>query len=102
MLIQNAGKVYNFDSTKSDETEKSRFKPDLIEPIGQGGFAKLFKAKFHGDFVAMKYIPLDKVKDGYEYDKNSYGFHEYQNQETARAITFEKNQIHDNLSLISF
>ena len=59
----------------------SAFKPDLIEQLGEGGFAKVFKAKFHGRIVAMKYIPLDKVKDGYQYRINSYGLHEYENQE---------------------
>ena len=61
--------------------EKRAFKPDLIEQLGEGGFAKVFKAKFHGREVAMKYIPLDKVKDGYKFDEKSYGVHEYLNQE---------------------
>ena len=59
----------------------SAFKPDLIEELGQGGFAKVFKAKFHGKHVAMKFIPLDKVKHSYAYDDESYGLHEYVNQE---------------------
>ena len=53
----------------------------MIGPLGEGGFAKVFKAKFHGKDVAMKYIPLDKVKNGYQYRKGSYGLHEYINQE---------------------
>ena len=60
---------------------KSAFKPDLIEELGQGGFAKVFKANFHGKHVAMKYIPLDKVKNDYKYEKESYGCHEYYYQE---------------------
>ena len=60
---------------------KSAFKPDLIEELGEGDFAKVFKAKFHGKHVAMKYIPLDKVKEDYQYRTKSYGFHEYYNQE---------------------
>ena len=67
---------------------KSTFKPDLIEPLGEGGFAKVFKAKFHGTIVAMKYIPLDKVKDGYEYSFDSYGLHEYNNQEKVYLSAF--------------
>ena len=69
------------------ENKKSGFKPDLIEPIGQGGYAKVFKARFHGSFVAMKYIPLDKVKDEYAYKTVSYGLHEYFNQVKVFPVT---------------
>ena len=51
--------------------------------VGEGGQAKVFKAKFHGKDVAMKYIPLDKVKDGYKYHyHDSYGCSEFCQQET--------------------
>ena len=53
----------------------------MIEELGQGGFAKVFKAKFHGKIVAMKYIPLDRVKEDYKYEIESYGCHEYCNQD---------------------
>ena len=49
--------------------------------MGEGGQAKVFKAKFHEKDVAMKYIPLDNVKDGYEYKSGSYGCHEFHYQE---------------------
>ena len=49
--------------------------------LGQGGQAKVFKAKFHGNDVAMKFIPLDHVKDGFEYEVTSYGCHEFFFQE---------------------
>ena len=49
--------------------------------LGEGGQAKVFKAKFHGKDVAMKYIPLDKIKDRYEYDISSYGCSEFRMQE---------------------
>ena len=50
--------------------------------MGEGGQAKVFKAKFHGKDVAMKYIPMDKVKDGYRYDfLDSYGCNEFYQQE---------------------
>ena len=62
-------------------TFKSNFKPNLISPLGEGGQAKVFKGKFHGKDVAMKYIPLDKFKDGYEYKWFSYGCSEYYSQE---------------------
>ena len=64
----------------------SAFEPDLIELLGEGGFAKVFKANFHGRVVAMKYIPLDKIKDGYEFKETSYGFHEYANQEKVYSL----------------
>ena len=62
-------------------TTKSNFKPKLISQLGEGGQAKVFKGEFHGKDVAMKYIPLDKVKDGYDYNKNTYGCSEYVLQE---------------------
>ena len=49
--------------------------------LGEGGQAKVFKAKFHGKDVAMKYIPLDHVKDDYKYDGYEYGCHEFYWQE---------------------
>ena len=62
-------------------TIKSDFKPKLVSPLGEGGQAKVFKGKFHGKEVAMKYIPLDKVKDEYQYDYESYGCEEFYDQE---------------------
>ena len=61
--------------------KKSDFEPKLESQLGEGGQAKVFKAKFHGQDVAMKYVPLDKVKDNYEYKRNSYGCHEFYQQE---------------------
>ena len=49
--------------------------------MGEGGQAKVYKAKFHGKDVAMKFIPLDHAKDGYEYREVSYGCHEFYWQE---------------------
>ena len=49
--------------------------------MGEGGQAKVFKGEFHGKDVAMKYIPLDKVKDGYKYKASSYGSSEFNEQE---------------------
>ena len=62
-------------------TSESNFKPNLVSELGEGGQAKVFKAKFHGKDVAMKYIPLDKVKHGYKYDVSSYGCSEFHYQE---------------------
>ena len=77
-------------------TIKSNFKPNLLSPLGEGGQAKVFKGKFHGKDVAMKYIPLDKVKGDYEYEWTSYGCHEFYEQEkfsepkTKKKMLFSK------------
>ena len=52
-----------------------------MSQLGEGGQAKVFKGQFHGKDVAMKYIPLDKIKDGYRYDHKSYGCSEFVSQE---------------------
>ena len=63
-------------------TVERNFKPTLISQLGEGGQAKVFKGMFHGREVAMKYIPLDNVKDGYKYDAyKSYGCSEFYFQE---------------------
>ena len=49
--------------------------------MGEGGQAKVFKAKFHGKDVAMKFISLDHVKSNYRYECNSIGCHEFYGQE---------------------
>ena len=62
-------------------TFKSNFKPKLISKLGEGGQAKVFKCNFHGNDVAMKYVPLNKFKDGYQYRDRSYGCDEFYFQE---------------------
>ena len=62
-------------------TIERNFKPKLVSKLGEGGQAKVFKATFHGKDVAMKYIPLDKVKNSYEYEYNSYGCAEFFDQD---------------------
>ena len=67
-------------------TIESHFKPKLISKLGEGGQAKVYKATFHGEDVAMKYIPLDKVKDEYEYKTTSYGCNEFYVQEKFQEM----------------
>ena len=57
---------------------KKHFQAEIGVGVGRGQ-AKVYKAKFHGKDVAMKYIPLDHVENGYRY--NSYGCHEFDQQE---------------------
>ena len=76
-------------------TIRSNFKPKLISKLGEGGQAKVFKATFHGKDVAMKYIPLDKLQDCYEYDRDSYGCYEFYEQEK-----FSELQLLENMSLL--
>ena len=72
---------------------ESNFKPNLVSQLGEGAQAKVFKAKFHGKDVAMKYIPLDKAKYNYQYEWGSYGCHEFFYQkkflEYSTRIKFE-------------
>ena len=81
-------------------TIKSNFKPNLVSPLGEGGQAKVFKAEFHGEDVAMKYIPLDKVKDNYEYKFTTYGCNELWSQEEfskyKKALILRKAGMHFN------
>ena len=65
---------------------KRNFKPNLTSKLGEGGQAKVFKAKFHGKDVAIKYVPLDMVKDDYKYDDGSYGCNEFYMQEKFPLI----------------
>ena len=69
-------------------TDESNFKPNLVSNLGEGGQAKVFKAEFHGKKVAMKYIPLDKVKNQYKYDYNSYGCEEFYDQEKFYKVQY--------------
>ena len=68
---------------KSDET-RTGFPFELIEPIGEGGFATVYRGKFHQGEAAFKFIPIDL--DGYKYDWNSVGIYEYRNQEKINKI----------------
>ena len=68
-------------------TSERNFKPNLVSTLGEGGQAKVFKGKFHGKDVAMKYIPLDKVRDNYEYRTYSYGCDEFYWQEKFSKLS---------------
>ena len=67
-------------------TIESNFKPKLLEKMGEGGQAKVFKGNFHGKHVAMKYIPLDNCRDGYGYQRGSYGCSEFWQQEKFSEV----------------
>ena len=70
---------------KCDE-KRTGFPFELIEPIGKGGFATVFRGKFHQREAAFKFIPIDM--DGYDYDLNSVGIYEYRKQEKINKINF--------------
>ena len=57
----------------------------LTAPLGEGGFAKVFRGDFHGGKAAFKFIPI--VKEGYKYDIYSVGIWEYYQQEKINKIT---------------
>ena len=50
-----------------------------MRQLGSGGFATVYQGLFHGVERAFKVIPLDEEK--HKYDVDSYGCHEYFNQE---------------------
>ena len=69
--------------------------------MGEGGQAKVFKAKFHDKYVAMKYVPLDHVKHIYKYTEICYGCHEFYEQEKLligvmtffSIVNFDKDEV---------
>ena len=63
---------------KADD-KRIGFPFNLTAPLGEGGFATVFRGEFHGGKVAFKFIPIKK--DGYEYAYNSVGIWEYYQQE---------------------
>ena len=73
---------------------RTGFPFELIEPIGEGGYATVYRGAFHDGEAAFKFVPIDL--DGYEYTDSSVGLHEYFQQEKINKITE-----YDNLSLIS-
>ena len=78
------------------------FKPNLVSQLGEGAQAKVYKAKFHGKDVAMKYIPLDKVKYDYQYKWESYGCHEFFYQkEFSKKIACKKFETEDDLKQLA-
>ena len=69
---------------KCDE-KRSGFPFELIEPIGEGGFATVFRGAFHDGEAAFKFVPIEK--DGYKYEIDSVGIHEYCRQEKMNKLT---------------
>ena len=50
--------------------------------MGSGGFAQVYEGLYHGILRAFKFIPLNRQT--HEYDIQSYGCHEYYNQENDK------------------
>ena len=63
---------------------RTEFPFELIEPIGEGGFATVYRGKFHQGEAAFKFIPIDT--DGYKYGPISVGIYEYRQQEKINKI----------------
>ena len=55
----------------------------LEKELGKGGFASVYKGKFHQGLAAFKFIPI--VEQGYKYIKSSVGCQEYQHQELIKS-----------------
>ena len=59
---------------------------ELNEPLGQGGFARVIRGKFHRGEAAFKFVPLIN-RDRYRYnDMDAIGCHEYCQQEPVKDI----------------
>ena len=83
-------------------TIKSNFKPNLKQLIAEGGHSKIFKATFHGRNVAIKYVPLDKMRSSYTYERDSYGCHEFDNQERIQNERFGLFQLQVTFHTLSY
>ena len=57
----------------------TRFPFQLIRQLGSGGFAVVYEGYHHGRKRAFKFIPLKEEE--HKYDIESFGCHEYYNQE---------------------
>ena len=69
---------------KADD-KHAGFPFNLTAPLGEGGFATVFRGDFHGGEAAFKFIPVEKR--GYKYMLNSLGIFEYTQQEKINKIT---------------
>ena len=64
---------------------RTGFPFELIEPIGEGGFATVYRGAFHDGEAAFKFVPIDL--NGYKYERQSVGIYEYDKQEKISKIT---------------
>ena len=71
-------------SLKCDE-KRNGFPFELTEAIGEGGFATVYRGKFHKGEAAFKFIPI--ANEGYKYDYDSTGIYEYGKQKKINKIT---------------
>ena len=53
---------------------------ELEEEIGKGGFASVYRGRFHQGHAAFKFVPI-KNEQTYEYDMYAVGCYEYWQQE---------------------
>ena len=64
---------------------RTGFPFNLTAPLGEGGFATVFRGEFHGGEAAFKFIPI--MKEGYKYGYTSVGIWEYDQKEKINKIT---------------
>ena len=55
---------------------------ELIEELGRGGFARVYRGRFHQGEAAFKFIRIRE--ESYNYDREDAGCHEYWQQETVK------------------
>ena len=65
---------------------RSGFPFELIERIGEGGFATVYRGKFHQGEAAFKFIPIDLNE--YKYKATSFGIYEYYQQEKINKLNY--------------
>ena len=56
---------------------------ELEEEIGKGGFAAVYRGRFHQGQAAFKFVQI-KDEQAYTYDWDAIGLHEYDHQEMVK------------------
>ena len=67
----------------------------LEEQIGKGGFASVYRGKFHQGQAAFKFVPI-KNEQTYTYRSNAVGCYEYYQQEVVMNYLLRKSKIIHN------
>ena len=72
---------------------------DLEDEIGKGGFASVYRGRFHQGHAAFKFVPIKKEQT-YTYDTDEVGCYEYHQQEMVMnhdLVTGKNSNCHVNI-----
>ena len=77
--------LYNCETPKcnhflASDRKMTGFPFKLESRLGKGGFASVYRGKFHEGYAAFKFIRVNE--EGYTYDWHAKGCREYTQQET--------------------